>query len=238
MPALIPLEYCSFIASFNASAQPTKFPRLRAGAPIEFAALVQPAGFGVGRLCFSTLSASSFNRDCRCSITFLGCFIPLSLTSFQTAFAMALPSRPSIWQLVRIKLISCLVNKQLFVRKANLICSRASSLDFFTTVLELPLTMALAAVVLPVTDRQPLGRGGGERGGGVGVGEVIRRAPAEASRLAWVRCRSEFYLPAILSFLVFVRFLPLFLFPSFPKLYRTSLYSDFRIYLSGLHKCP
>ncbi len=130
--------------------QPTKFPRLRAGAPIEFAVLVLAAGFGVGRLCFSTLSANSFNRDCRYSITFLGCFIPLSLTSFRTALAMALPSTPSMWQLVRIKLISCLVNKQLFVRRANLMCSRASSFDLFTTVLEPPLTMAPAAVVLPV----------------------------------------------------------------------------------------
>ncbi len=115
----------------------------------------------MGRLCFSTLSANSFNRDCRCSIIFLGCFIPLSLTSFKTALAMALPSTPSIWQLVRIKLISCLVNKQLFVRKANLMCSRASSLDRFTTVLEPPLTMAPAAAELPVTARQLLGEGGG-----------------------------------------------------------------------------
>jgi hypothetical protein len=131
----------------------------------------------------------------------------LSLTSFKTALAMALPSTPSIWQPVRIKLISCLVNKQLFVRKANLMCSRASSLDLFTTVLEPPLTMAPAAVVLPVTDRQLLGREGGRGRGGVGVGEVIRRAPVEAFRLAWVRCGSEPYLPVTLSFLVFVRLL-------------------------------
>jgi hypothetical protein len=171
MAALIPLEYCLFIASFSASAQPTRFPRLHAGAPIELAALVLAAGFGVGRLCFSTLSANSFSRDCRYSITFLGCFIPLSLTSFITAFAMALPSTPNMWQLVRIKLISCLVNKLLFVRKASLMCSRASSLDLFTTVLETPLTMALAAVVLPVADRQLPGGGRGRGRGGVGMGE-------------------------------------------------------------------
>ncbi len=82
MPALIPLEYRAAIASFKASAHPTRFPRLRAEAPIGFAALVQPAGFGVGRLCFSTLSASSLSRACKYSITFLGCFIPLSSTSF------------------------------------------------------------------------------------------------------------------------------------------------------------
>jgi hypothetical protein len=69
---------------------------------------------------------------------------------------MALPSRPSIWQLVRMKLISCFVNKQQFVRRAVLTCSKASSLVLFTTILELPLTMTLAAVVLPVTDRQLL----------------------------------------------------------------------------------
>ncbi len=55
---------------------------------------------------------------------------------------------------------------------------------------------------------------------------------------AWVRCSLEFYLPAILGFLIFVRFLALFLFPSFPELYHTSPYSDFRVYPSGLHKCP
>jgi hypothetical protein len=191
MPALIPLEYCAAIASFNASAQPTRCPRLCAGAPIEFAALVQPAGFGVGRLCFSTLSASSLSRACKCSITFLGCFIPLFLTSFWIPFTMALLSRPSIWQLVRIKLISCFVNKQLFVRRASLMCSRASSLVLFTTVLELPLAMTLTAVILLVTDRNCWG--GGEEGGGR-VGEVMA-TPAEASPLAWVRYRAEFYLP-------------------------------------------
>jgi hypothetical protein len=33
--------------------------------------------------------------------------------------------------------------------------------------------------------------------------------------LAWVRCRFEFYLPAMLGFLIFVRFLALFLFLPF-----------------------
>ncbi len=115
------------------------------------------------------------SRDCKYSITFLGCFIPLSLTSFATAFAMALPSTPNIWQLVRIKHISCLVNKLLFVRKANLMCSRASSLDLFTSVLEeTPLTMAMAAVVLPVTDRQLSGGEGGRKGGEGGLAWVRR----------------------------------------------------------------
>ncbi len=36
----------------------------------------------------------------------------------------------------------------------------------------------------------------------------------------------------------FVRFLALFPFPSFPKLYHTSSYSDFCVYPSGLHKMP
>ncbi len=84
---------------------------------------------------------------------------------------------------------------------------------FFTTVLEPPLTMAPAAVVLPVADPPPRLAGGG----GVGVGEVIRRAPAEASRLAWVRCRSELYLPAILSLLVFVRLLAVSFFLPFSQ---------------------
>ncbi len=70
------------------------------------------------------------------------------------------------------------------------------------------------------------------------MGEMAGRTPAGASLLAWVRCRAEFYLPATLSSFVFVRFLALFLFPSFPELYRTSSYSDFRVYLSGLHKMP
>jgi hypothetical protein len=231
MAALIPLEYCPCIASFNASAQPTRFPRLRAGAPIEFAVLVLAAGFGVGRLCFSTLSASSFSRDCRYSITFLGCFIPLSLTLFMTVFAMALPSTPSMWQLVRIKLISCLVNKQLFIRKASLMCSRASSLDLFTTVLGAPLTMALATVVLLVLTASCQGFGGGGKGGkggGVGVGEVIRRAPAGALRLAWVRYGSESYLPCSTEF-PSPSSSPLSVFSQFPfsfrflKPYRTSL---------------
>jgi hypothetical protein len=72
--------------------------------------------------------------------------------------------------------------------------------------------MAPAAVVLPGADRQLL-----EGGGGVGVGEVIRRAPAEAFRLAWVRCRSELYLPAVLSFLVSVRLLAISFFLPFSQ---------------------
>ncbi len=57
------------------------------------------------------------------------------------------------------------MNKLLFVRKASLTCSRASSLDLFTTVLETPLTMALASVVLLVTDRRLTGEGGRGEGG-------------------------------------------------------------------------
>ncbi len=112
----------------------------------------------VGCLCFSTLSASSLSRVCKYSITFLGCFISLSSTSLWIDLIMAWPSSPRIWQLVRIKLISCFVNKQLFVRKATLTCSKASSLVLFTTVLELPLAMMLTAVVLLVIDRKLLGK--------------------------------------------------------------------------------
>ena len=57
-------------------------------------------------------------------------------------------------------------------------------------------------------------------------------------QLARCTLQAEFYLPALLDSFAFVRFLALFLFPSFPELYRTSPYSDFRVYLSGLHKCP
>jgi hypothetical protein len=65
-----------------------------------------------------------------------------------------------------MKLISCFVNKQQFVCRAVLTCSKASSLVLFTTILELPLAMTLAAVVLPVIDRQPLrGKRKGEKGG-------------------------------------------------------------------------
>jgi hypothetical protein len=154
---------------------------------------------------------------------------------------MALPSRLRIWQLVRMKLISCFVNKQLFVRRAVLTYSNASSFVLLTTVLELPLAMMLVAVVLLITDRKLLGkrkRGGRVEGGGCRVGGAMGRSPAEASPLAWVRYRAEFYLPAPLDSFAFVRFLALFLFPSFPELYHTSPYSDFRVYLSGLHKCP
>ncbi len=35
--------------------------------------------------------------------------------------------------------------------------------------------------------------------------------------MAWVRCRSEFYLPAMLSFLVFVRLLAVSFFPQFSQ---------------------
>ncbi len=59
--------------------------------------------------------------------------------------------------------------------------------------------------------------GGGGEGGRLGVGEVIGRAPVEASLLAWVRCRSEFYLPAILSFLVLVRLLAVSFFLPFSQ---------------------
>ncbi len=44
------------------------------------------------------------------------------------------------------------------------------------------------------------------------MGEAIMRAPAGAFRLAWVRYRSKLYLPAILSFLAFVRLLAVFFF--------------------------
>ena len=100
--------------------------------------------------------------------------------------------------------------------------------------------MVLATVVLLAVDRKLLGKRRGvggkgwKRGGGV-AWAAVGRPPMDASPLAWVRCGAEFYLPAILGFLDFVRFLALFLFPSFPELYHTSPYSDFRVYLSGLH---
>ncbi len=176
MAALIPLEYCPFVASLSASAQPKRFPRLRAGAPIASPALVLAAGFGVGRLCFSTFSASSLSWDCKCSITFLGCFFPFSLAPFTIAFAMLLPSTPKMWQLVRIKLISCLVSGLLPSRKATLMCSSVSSLVLFTTVLADTLFMTLAAAVLR---GMTAGSWEGEEGGGEGGG------------LAWVRWRGE-----------------------------------------------
>ncbi len=100
----------------------------------------------------------SLSQACKYSITFLGCFIPLSSTSFWIDLIMALPSRPRIWQLVRMKLISCFVNRQLFVRRAVLTYSNAPSFVLFTTVLELPLAMMLAAVVLLIIDRKLLGK--------------------------------------------------------------------------------
>jgi hypothetical protein len=121
-----------------------------------------------------------------------------------------------------------------------LMCSSASSLVLFTTVLELPLAMMLAAVVLLVIDRQLLGAERcrrKERGGGVAW--VGSGSPSNGRYpLAWVRCGAEFYLPVPLGRSAFVRFLALFLFPSFPELYHTSSYLDFRVYLSDLHKCP
>ncbi len=65
-----------------------------------------------------------------------------------------------------------------------------------------------------------------------GWGGGILQQGSGGFSLAWVRCRFEFYLSAILGFLNFVRFLALFLFPSFPELYLTSPYSEFRVYLS------
>jgi hypothetical protein len=71
------------------------------------------------------------------------------------------------------------------------------------------------------------------RGGGEGGGRCRLTA-------AWVRYRGGcnlISLPVVCTILVrcpiSVRFLALFLFPSFPKLYRTSSYPDFHIYLSG-----
>ena len=61
--------------------------------------------------------------------------------------------------------------------------------------------------------------------------------PAGAGPLAWVRCGVEF-LPvaiAISSVLSLSVFSLCFLFPSFPQLYPASLYSEFRLYPSGLH---
>jgi hypothetical protein len=74
-----------------------------------------------------------------------------------------------------MKLISCFVNKQQFVRRAVLTCSNASSLVLFTTVLELPLAMALAAAVLLIIDLQLSGEAEERWGGGV----------------SWVRCWGE-----------------------------------------------
>jgi hypothetical protein len=58
--------------------------------------------------------------------------------------------------------------------------------------------MALATAVLMggwVDDRWLPEGGGGE--GGLGVGEVVRRAPVWPPALAWVRCGPELYLLAV-----------------------------------------
>ncbi len=94
--------------------------------------------------------------------------------------------------------------------------------------------MVLTAVVLLVIDRRLLG----ERKKGGGAAWVVGHLPTDASTLAWVRCGVEFLPAAILGHPVFVRILALFLFPSFSKLCHASSYSGFRVYLSGLHKCP
>ncbi len=139
----------------------------------------------MGRLCFSTFSASSFIRVCKYSITFLGCFILLLSTSSWIALIVAWLSTPRIWQLVRIKLISCFVNKQPFVRKATLTCSSASSLDLFTTVLELPLAMMLTTVVLLAVDRRLLGGEGRGGGGEGGMGRVGERGHIPTDAIPW-----------------------------------------------------
>ncbi len=136
---------------------------------------------------------------------------------------------------MRIKLISCFVNKQLFVRRAILMCSSASSLVLFTTVLELPLTMVLATVVLLAVDRRLLRKWrvwGGE--GDVAWASLSNgRFP---SGVGEVRSR---VLPACSTgFFCLCPYSRLFLFPSFPELYHTSPYSDFRVYPSDLQKCP
>jgi hypothetical protein len=71
-----------------------------------------------------------------------------------------------------------------------------------------------------------------KRGGGGEEGERCRLTAA------WVRNRGGCNLISLLVVctilvrcLIFVHILALFLFPSFPKLYRTSSYSDFRVYL-------
>ncbi len=86
--------------------------------------------------------------------------------------------------------------------------------------------------------------GGKRRGGEMSRGQAMDHFPTDTSPLAWVRSRTEFYLPAPLDSSAFVRFLALFLFPSFPELYHTSPYSEFRVYLSicinalGLRETP
>jgi hypothetical protein len=144
LAALIPLEYCPSVASLNASAQPCRCARLRTGTPMASTALVLAAGFGVGLLCLSTLSASSINWDCNWSSTFLGWRPPLSLAFFTIAFSVVSPSSPKMWQLVRTKLASGLVSKLPPLRRAFLTCSSAASLVFFTTVLDMP-DMVLSA---------------------------------------------------------------------------------------------
>ncbi len=82
-------------------------------------------------------------------------------------------------------------------------------------------------------------RGGGAKEGGGGEKGGCRLTAA------WVRYQSGRNLISFLvvctipvRFLILSVFLLCFLFPSFLKLYHTSLYSDFRVYLSDLHKCP
>ncbi len=75
-------------------------------------------------------------------------------------------------------------------------CSSASSLVLFTTVLELPLAMMLAADVLLVIDRQLQGAERCRRREGGGIAWAGCGSPSNGLYpLAWVRCGAEFYLP-------------------------------------------
>ncbi len=122
-------------------------------------------------------------------------------------------------------------------------CSNTSSLVFLTTVLELPLAMMLTTVVLLVIDRRLPGerKRGGRAGGGGGGGE---EAPWVAGSLSNGRCppgvgevRRRVSTCRYSGRPIFVRVLALFPFLPFPAML-PSLYLEFRIYLSGLRKCP
>ncbi len=94
-------------------------------------------------------------------------------------------------------------------------CSSASSLVLFTTVLEPLAAMVLTAVVLLVFDRRLLKKWGG--GEGEEGAWVAGYRPMDAALLAWVRYGVEFLPAAILGALSLSVFSLCFLFPSFPR---------------------
>ncbi len=172
----------------------------------------------------------------------------MSLAFLTIAFRVVALSIPRMWQLVRTKLTSGFVSGFAPSRRAHLTCSRATSLVLFTTVLDVP-AMVLAAnwTEGKLTDSswEERGEGGRSGEGGLGVGEVARRAPAATPAPAWVRDGPEFcpplrpltilFLSCSISWSFFLQFPFSF---RFLELYRTSLGLGFRVYPSDLHTMP